>query len=297
MEYEQILFEMKDKIATITLNRPEKLNAITFQMYQEIHDTVLRIEEDQDVRVMILKGAGRAFSCGHDVNEMYTPYESTTSTTDTSGKWAIYPANTLGLRNFEMKKYMKPKWAIRELKVPTIAQIHGWCVVGGWMLTNEFDLVVASEDTKIANWTARFGPVLLEGFPDPWNMSSWRKLKEFFYTGNPISAEEAYRLGTINRVVPLEKLEEETLKLANEIVMINPGTTQLNKQVMNMVQDIQGYTATQKAVLGWHWLGHHADWHMGQGGVRERYTKEGVRAWIRDLHSDRTSVWPLEENK
>jgi enoyl-CoA hydratase len=284
MEYKTIIYETRDNITTITLNRPEKLNAYSFEMSQELIDACMKVNEDPDVRVMVLRGTGRSFCAGHDLDEMYTA-------PGTPGK-TVYPRNMIELINFEKKKYIKSHQALREVKVPTICQVHGYCVVGGFYIANTCDLIVASEDAKFANWAAKFGPIGVEELYEVWYMPI-RKVKELLFTGEMVDAREAHRLGIVNRVVPLEKLEEEVQKLAKSIALLNPPTIQMLKQSINNAMDIMGYSNVNAAHFPWHEAGHYGEWHTGTGdqeGVRERYTRLGTRGFIKDLHRDGTAV-------
>lgn len=288
MGYQTIIYETGENITTITLNRPDKLNAFNLRMSQEIIDACERVNADPDVRVMILRGAGRSFSAGHDINEMMTHSDQA------SENQAVYPRDWIGLVNYEKKKYLKSHNVLRDVKVPTICQVHGYCLVGGFYLANCCDLMVASEDAKFSDWAAKFGPIGVEELYEIFYMPI-RKAKELLFTGQIIDAQEAYRLGVVNKVVPLEKLDEEVRNLAKSIAVMNPGVTQALKLSINNAMDIMGYRSVNAAHFTWHLAGHFGDWHVGgegKEGIREHYVKiteekgpgSGVREFIRDLH-------------
>lgn len=244
MEYSTIQFEMQGGIARIRLNRPEVLNAWNMQMSQEVNDVVRKVNEDKDVRVLILSGNGRAFSAGHDLKEAFqTPEEKG------------YPPDLMGFIEYEKRKYRSPKENLRTVKVPTIAQVHGYAIAGGFALINMCDLIIAAEGTKMGMYGVRFGPTPDENFAYLWMMPI-RKLKEMLFTGRLYDAEEFYRLGLVNKVVPLDQLEAEVMALAKEIMDINPVTNQLTKENIHHCLDIMGYSATQQAASLYHWMGH-----------------------------------------
>ena len=241
MRYTTIQFGIENEIARIRLNRPEVLNAWNWRMSREVNDAVQKVNENKDVRVLILSGNGRAFCAGHDLKELE--------------KEGGYPSDVVKLIEYERGKYIKPKESLRTVKVPTIAQVHGYAIAGGFVIMNMCDLIIAAEGTKMGMYGVKFGPPPDENFVYLW-MMPLRKMKEMVFTGRLYDAEEFYRVGLINKVVPPDKLEEEVMTLAKEITDINPVTTRLTKESINLMLDIMGYSATQLTGALYHFIGH-----------------------------------------
>ena len=231
MDYKVILYEKFDKIAKITLNRPEVMNAINTQVYKELDDAFTQAEEDDEVRVIIIAAAGDHFGAGHDV-----------------GKKAVaeFPKTPQG----RMKRGYKYYWGMRDrqrnLSKPTIAMVQGYCIMGSWMLATACDLIVASEDAKFSDRAVRWGISHVEYSTLFWDLGP-RKAKEHLWTGDDIDGKEAWRLGMVNRVVPRERLEEETIKLAERIALNEPIGLTLSKASINQAADIMGQYAALKA--------------------------------------------------
>ena len=218
MEEQWVLFE-KDKerkIASITLNRPETLNACNLAMWDRINHLVQEVDEDEDVKVLIFKGRGRCFSSGHDVSEL--------------GYMHGYGSGEHGERRPSQRQRIfidcnhfmgKRGWCqtILDCKKATIAQVHSYCYGGGLNIVLESDLAVAAEDSLFTHPGWRYiGPST-----DVWLMLETlglKKAKEMMLTGTPINASEALECGLVNKVVPLDKLEEETMKLAETMASL-----------------------------------------------------------------------------
>jgi len=231
MAYKQIEFEKKDRIARVILNRPQYRNAQSRVLLEEMDDAFNDANSDDDVRVIILSGRGEHFSAGHDLG---SPDERADAERRPYGKGlrAIYE------RSRQLFLDNTLRW--RDLDKPTIAQVHGYCIFGGWMFAAAMDLIVASDD-------AMFLPSLLQYFSIPWDMPI-RKAKEVLFQSRFVNAEEAARLGFVNLVVSRDKLEEETLALANRIAETDRMTLKMLKFALNNAQDAMGYrTAVRNA--------------------------------------------------
>ena len=241
MDYTTIQYEMNDGIARIRLNRPEVLNAWNWKMMEEVSDVVDRLNKDKDARVLVISGNGKAFCAGHDLKELENEKG--------------YPSDFVELMDYERTKYIDPKEALRRLKVPSIAQVHGHVLAGAFVVMNMCDLVIAAEGTRMGMYGVKFGPPPDENMNYLWLMPL-RMLKEMVYTGRTYSAEDFYRIGLINKVVPADKLEEEVNTLAKEITDINPINNRLTKESINLMLDIMGYSATQQTGSLYHFIGH-----------------------------------------
>lgn len=231
MSYKQIEFEKKDRIARVILNRPNRRNAQSRVLLEEMDDAFSDANSDENIRVIILSGKGDHFSSGHDLG---SPEERADAEKRPYGKGlrAIYERS----RRLFLDNTLR--W--RDLDKPTIAQVHGFCIFGGWMFAAAMDLIVASDD-------AMFLPSLLQYFSIPWDLPM-RKAKEILFQSRFIKADEAERLGFVNMVVPRAKLEAETLALANRIAETDRMTLRMLKFALNNAQDAMGFrTAVRNA--------------------------------------------------
>ena len=207
MMYETILVEKKDKhIGTITLNRPEQLNAINLEMKRELLRALGELEADEDVRVVIMTGAGRAFSAGHDMTDPLSTMEEFTS--------------------------LEEEEKLFNLDKPTIAAIHGYTLGDGVQQTLLCDMVVASDDAVLGFIGARAGGLCYGSLSVLPAVVGMRKALELFYTCEQINAEEAYRIGLVNKVVPREQLMPATCKLAEETMKSAPLGIKHTKRVV-----------------------------------------------------------------
>ena len=214
-KFENIVFSKEDYVAKITLNRPERLNAINREMEQELIESLADITKDEDIRVLVLTGAGRAFCSGGDVSEnMVEEYGgSVQKVSDTFHH--IYQGLTLQLFNLDM---------------PTIGMINGAAVGLGFDLALACDIRIGSENARFMVAFTRMGLTPAAG--GAWLMPrvmGLAKAAEFIYTADFLEAEEALRLGVLNRLVPAMALEKETMALAKKIGENSPLANRLAK--------------------------------------------------------------------
>jgi len=227
MQFETIVYETDGRIATITLNRPEKLNALSSALQEELVAGLRLAEADHEVRVIVLRGAGRAFCAGYDLSA------GVTSDSARGPASAVYDAA-------QLEDTLRRLLTIWDLRKPVIAQVHGFCLAGGTQLALICDLTIASED-------ATFGipqlPVGI-GFVLPfwtWLMGP-KKAREIFYRiGSTISAAEAERLGLLNAVVPAAELETHVRNVAAAIAETPAEILLLAKRSINETQEVQGF--------------------------------------------------------
>lgn len=245
MTFETVLYEKSNGVAKITLNRPAVRNAENRQMSREVLEVFKMAEEDNEVRVIVLAAAGSTFSSGHDLGSQAAIAENQQN-----------PINpTMGRYEHEEERWLKSWLHVRDIDKPTIAAVQGYCIMGGFMLATMCDLIVAADDAKFADMAVRMGGAAVEYFSHPWELG-FRKCKEFLFTGDYIDAQEAYRLGMVNKVVPLAKLEEETMNLANKIALQQPHALKLAKQAVNYTQDLMGFRESLQYLFNIHQLTH-----------------------------------------
>ena len=250
-----ILYEVTGAIAWLTMNRPEFVNSQNSQMTYAIDDALRKATNDDAVKVIILKGAGKHFSGGHDIG---TPGRDVMkSWPERRSLWYDH-VNKPGAEFFyarEQEVYLGMCRRWRELPKPTIAMVHGACIAGGLMLAWVCDLIVASDDAYFADPVVRMGIPGVEYFAHPYELNP-RIAKEFLFTGDRMSAERAYQMGMVNRVVPRAELESTTAELAEKIAKMPRLGLALTKQAINHVEDLQGKRAAMDAVFHMHHFAH-----------------------------------------
>ena len=231
MTYSTLLTERTGPVLKITTNRPDVLNAQSRILLEELDDAFNAAVDDNDVRVIILAGAGKHFSAGHDLG---SPQEM-----EDQKKTPLEPGFKGEYRRI-WERFFENTMRWRDLPKPTIAQVQGYCIMGGMMIASACDLIVASEDAQFADRAVRWGGAHIQYFSMPWDLGP-RKAKEFLFTGDFFSAAEAEKAGLVNRVVPRAKLEEETMALAQKIAERDPFALKLAKASVNETQDAQGW--------------------------------------------------------
>jgi enoyl-CoA hydratase len=238
MSYETLLYKTADAVATITLNRPERLNTIVPPMPDEIEAAVYRAIDDAEVKVIILRGAGRAFCAGFDFGEGFHHWDAGLTT---DGQWdagkdfAAATSQSHGPVPKFMSLWRSPK--------PVIAQVHGWCVGGGSDMALCADLVIASEDARIGTSYSRMWGCYLTGM---WIYRlGLTRAKEYALTGKPLSGSEAVDAGLINAVVPFERLEAEVRERAQQLATIPLSQLTAMKLIVNQAYENMGLASTQ----------------------------------------------------
>jgi enoyl-CoA hydratase len=216
MEFKDIRLEKKDGVATITLNRPDKLNAINPQIISELGKAADDIEGDDAVRVVVITGAGRAFSAGADLEEVGGLLKS-----------------PLELERF-LRAWRRSFDSIENLGKPVIAAINGMALAGGLELVMVCDLAIASEDARIGDQHANFGLIPGGGNTQrlPRVLGS-RKAKYLMLTGDWLSGAEAEEIGLVNKAVPANELDKAVKELADKLVEKSPLASRAIKFLAN----------------------------------------------------------------
>ena len=251
-----VLYAMRDGIATVTMNRPEYHNAQNSKMTYALDAAFKRACDDDAVKVIVLRGAGKHFSAGHDIG---TPASDINESFDDQRVSLWYDhvnkpgGEFLYAREQEVYLGMCRRW--RDLPKPTIAMVHGACIAGGLMLAWVCDLIVASSDSFFADPVVRMGIPGVEYFAHAYELNP-RIAKEFLFLGERMPAERAYQMGMLNRVVPREQLEEETYGMAARIAKMPRMGLALTKQAVNNVEELQGKRAAMDAAFAWHHFAH-----------------------------------------
>lgn len=237
-----VLYEERDSLALITLNRPEKLNTLNEEVIQGIADAVARAGASADVCAIVLRGAGRAFSAGHDLNPsgprqpFRRPYGAR-AIDSRPGAWD--PVRDYAFMGNVMKRFM----TLWECPKPVIAQVHGYAVGGGTDLCLCADLIFMAEDAIIG-----YPPARVYGTP---TTMMWvyrlglEHAKQFLLSGDQVDAATALRIGLVSKLFPPERLGEETEKYARRFQHIPANQLALNKMLINQAYENMGLRTTQ----------------------------------------------------
>jgi enoyl-CoA hydratase len=252
---EPVRYERHGAVAAVTMDRPDYRNAQNSAMTYALDRALYRAADDDEVKVVVLAGAGKHFSAGHDIGtperDAHLPFDRK------AGLWWDHSdkqgADSRYARESEVYLGMCRRW--RELPKPLIASVQGACVAGGLMVAWVCDLIVASEDAFFADPVVRMGIPGVEYFAHPWVMPP-RIAKEFLYTGDRMSAQRAYEVGMVNRVVPRAELADRTMELATRIADMPRLGLALTKRAVNQAEDLQGLHAGLDSAFGLHHLAH-----------------------------------------
>jgi len=230
MKFKYILLEKKEHIATVTLNRPDKLNALNEKMFDEIADALVNIGEDEDMRVLVLTGAGRAFSAGADLREE-------------EGEQVLREQNAEAIRRNVRRSSRGCIEGLQQLPQPAIAMIRGACVGAGFDLALACDIRIGSENARFMVAYTRVG--MIPGQGGAWmlaRIAGLPKAAELLFTGDFLSAQDAFKWGVLNKVVPDSELEQETMAMAQRIANVPPLANRINK--MHLYRMLQMDLAT-----------------------------------------------------
>jgi enoyl-CoA hydratase len=249
-----VLYEASDAVARITMNRPEFRNAQNSAMTYALDRAFYVAAQDDDIRVIVLAGAGDHFSAGHDIG---SPGRDVDRSFPRVGMWWDHVGTSSAegriAREHEVYLDMCLRW--RDIPKPTIAMVQGACIAGGLALAWICDLVVAADDAYFADPVIRMGAPGIEFFAHPWELGP-RVAKEFLLTGDPLGAERARDIGMVNRVVARDALEAATLELARKIASIPRMALALTKQAVNRAQDGMGFRLGIDTAFALHQLAH-----------------------------------------
>ena len=257
MPYENVLYETDGRVATITMNRPDKLNALSEGLIDDIVAAAEEAEADREVRSIILKAAGRAFSAGYDIS----PGAHGDGSDDLYG---------------ELMRFRKTnmQWGkLWNLSKPIIAQVHGYCLAGATDLATSCDMIIAAENSTF-------------GLPDVRGIESvenhmWTYLvgpqwaKRMMMTGDPIDGKTAERIGLIMQAVPADDLEAEVKRLAGRVANIPLELLAPHKSLINKVMGLMGHAVAQQLAFDTVSITHYSDSRRNFTAMAE---KEGLRA-------------------
>jgi enoyl-CoA hydratase len=239
MEFETLIYEKDGGKARITLNRPEKLNALSFKLQRELNQALWEADNDTQVHAVILRGNGRAFCAGYDLTPMQSPRPGDETYTNVYRGGASLEDDV-----WQLERQQRERMALWDMHKPVIAQVHGYCLAGGTDLALLCDIVVVAEDAVIG-----FPPVRAMGSP-PAHM--WTYLvgpqwaKYMLLTGDSITGAEAARIGFAWKAVPGDRLEGEVEALAAKMEKIDVELLAPNKRIVNLALELMGARTIQR---------------------------------------------------
>jgi enoyl-CoA hydratase len=245
MDYQYIIVEKKNHIAWLTLNRPQKRNAMSRALLREFDAALQDLRKDEETRVLVIKGAGKAFSSGYDLTDPEKEDHSKMTTTE-----IMFEERESGLRS------MSRLFGILDMPQAVIAQVHGYCLAGGCEIAMNSDITIAAEDAVIGYPVSRMGASPRHIWPF---LIGMKRTKELLFTGDSVSGKEADRIGMINRAVPADKLEEEVNKLAAKIAEMPLALIKLHKATVNRSFEMMGMRNAVNYALELHAFGHITD--------------------------------------
>ena len=250
-EFELATYEVvAPHVAKIMQNRPQARNAQNNRLTYDLNACFDKAAQDEDIKVVLLGGEGPHFSSGHDLKswgKMTDPLVTTWSPSKEGGVHSRY--------SFEQEVFLGMCRRWRDFPKPTIAMVQGKCIAGGLMLAWVCDLIIASDDATFVDPVVAMGVCGVEYFNHPYELGI-RKAKELLFTAGSVTAEEARQLGMVNKVVPLESLEDEAMAMANKIARMHPFALSMAKRAVNQTLDIMGQYAALQSVFDIHQLGH-----------------------------------------
>lgn len=287
MAYQFLTFDVADRIATITLNRPDKLNAMNWPLLAELNQAIKNAEADDDVGAIIIKGAGRSFSTGYDMGEdMGHPPRHKMAE-------GVYHRSSVWNSRAHVEQHIEYWMDIWNLWKPVIAQVHGHCLAGAVELALICDLMVVADDVRI-------GCPLVRGqnVEDMFRIVAWhvgiKRAKQLQLTGDTLTAREAVRYGLANCMFAKDRLDEETFAIARKIAQVDPTLQMLNKHSVNKMFEIQGFRTAMEYDGVWDSLGH-----FTQTTWEKTFRQRGWKAASEERDAPFGGIWgrtfPIEE--
>ena len=261
MNYELILLEIEDGVATLTLNRPEKLNALNAELLREFSDALDSVHGDHDVNVLVLTGAGRAFSAGFDISPGQT-HEAVPPT-------AHWDATHLAPRTI-MKL-----WNLRQ---PTICAVNGHALAAGNVLAMTADIVIAADNAVFGEPEVRFvahSPAIMLPYMIPFRHLNW-----LYFTGDTVDALTAERWNMVNKVVPADTLMEEAMRVARRIASVPPYAAQMMKRSIKGAYENMGFSSAFENHLMIRMIEGMADDVPEKEALRAIREEQGMRAFL-----------------
>jgi enoyl-CoA hydratase len=281
--YKWLIYETIDdgSIAIVTLNRPRQRNAQHRGLLVELDAAMAEAQYDDAVRVVILRGAGTAFSSGHDLGSRDAIAEREPGP-DQHPSFQGFGGTRDGIeRNWlqEWHFFVQNTRRWRDLRKITIASVQGPVYAAGLMLMWACDLIVADTTADFADVVgARLGMCGVEYFAHPWEFGR-RRAKDLLLTGDSLSADEAYEIGAVNKVFPAGTLEQNTLEFARRVAAVPTAASLMIKEAVNQAQDNMGFHNALQGSFTLHELNHSHWGVLSHGAALGRTPELGGPSW------------------
>lgn len=272
--FESIIYEVENGRARITLNRPEKLNALSLKLQAELNEALWEADYNKDVHCVILRGEGRSFSAGYDL----TGADGDVPVSRVQSEENQYRGRR-GIDDdaWQLERSQRYRMALFDMHKPVIAQVHGYCLAGGTDVALLTDMIICADDALFGFPPARDLGAL------PNNMwlynvgPQWAK--RLMLTGDMITGKEAQQIGLVLKAVPKEHLEHEVEQLADRLCLIDPDLLSTNKRIINMGLELMGARTLQRMAAENDVRGHNSKAALGFG---ERVRDKGLRETLRE---------------
>ncbi|XOV88930.1 MAG: crotonase/enoyl-CoA hydratase family protein [Pseudomonadota bacterium] len=272
--FEHLIYEVSDGRARITLNRPEKMNALSNDLLYELQEALWEADDNRAVHCVIIKGQGRCFSAGYDLTGPPPKYGKSRVRSEAN---TYRGGRSLDDDAWQLEKAQRYRMALFDMHKPSIAQVHGYCLAGGTDIALLCDMVIAADDAVIGFPPARDLGAL------PNNMwlynvgPQWAK--RLTLTGDSITGAEAQQIGLVLKAVPAADLEAEVEQLADRLALIDPDLLSANKRIVNQGLELMGARTLQRLAAENDVRGHNTAAARGFGAsVRENGLKATLAA-------------------
>ena len=271
-----VIVEKDGGICRLTLNRPERLNAFTLPDIYELQDRIQEAEEDLDVKVIVLKGAGRAFCAGHDLSEVGRLYGWKDPKPGEKGK-----KPPLCVRLGKDRSWLGDQGIYHQIQFCSkfiIAQVHGYAIAGGFNLALHCDMTIATEDAKFGQPQQRMMSGGRSGGIPLILLIGIKKMRELMVLGKLVDGVEAERIGLVNYAVPVDKIEEEVEKVAKALELVPADSIAIGKAMTNLALERLGYgEAFAHSYIG-HTLATNLSFREGEYNFIKERRDKGTRA-------------------
>lgn len=263
MAFTTINLEKQNRIGTLTLNRPEKLNAMTPALIKEMGEALTEVARDAEIRVLIIRGAGRAFSTGYDLTGGWGEGSSKPFTIDDDQRF--------------LQGYIEHWMRLRDLPKPVISMVHGYCLAGATQLCVSTDMIFVADDAQIGFPSIPAGAGYVSSFWN-WMVGPHRTKYLAFLPGSRISGKEAEAMGFATRAFPPDRLEQETYDYAGRVAKVPAQKLRLEKLAINRAMDLRGFRSAVQAAAEFD-----AIFHFGPGNeeIRAVQKERGLRGAIK----------------
>ena len=268
MSFETIIYAASDRVARITLNRPERRNALSWQLRRELVDALRMAERDDDVSVILIDANGPAFCSGYDI------------ATDASGSAGEPPYGWVDSEHFNSwtdqfaRSCMRDWLTIWDLLKPVVCKVHGYCLAGGTEIMSMCDIAFVADNATIG-----YPPMRGMTTPDtlyfPWKMSM-AQAKYLQLTGNSVTGKEAAEIGWVAKSFPADKLEDEVMRELRAMSSISPDLLAANKASVNQAYEMMGFKTALS--MGWSWHALSSRLRPGAGDFGRISRENGLKA-------------------